>query len=360
MVKTEVQKDEARLKRRRSARRFRVIVSVVTIIALVIFIYAIREQIVDTIQNLDDINLWVIALMPLIQLINYHSYTSMYQRMFAYFGEKLSYWNLFRIQLELNFVNNVFPSGGVSGISYFGLRFRKYGVSAGRATLVQVMKFGLLFVSFQIMLIIGVLILAFSDQAGGLLLVIAGSISTLLLVFTAGLAFILGSRQRINSFFTVITKLINKIIHKFRRGNPETIQINRVHKLFNDLHDSYKLIKSDWSSLKRPLLFAILANFTEILTIYVVYVAFGAYVNPGAIIIAYAVANIAGTISILPGGIGVYEFLMTATLAAAGVPASLSVPVTVTYRILNTIIQLPPGYYFYNKALHERQDEDDD
>jgi len=42
---------------------------------------------------------------------------------------------------------------------------------------------------------------------------------------------------------------------------------------------------------------------------------------------------------------------MTAVLASAGVPAAVSLPVTVTYRVLNTLIQLPPGYYLYHKAL---------
>ena len=86
---------------------------------------------------------------------------------------------------------------------------------------------------------------------------------------------------------------------------------------------------------------------------YVVYIAFGHWVNPGAVILAYAIANFAGFISVLPGGVGVYEALMTGVMAIAGVPAAVSIPVVVMYRVLNTAIQLPPGYYFYQKALHE-------
>ena len=94
-----------------------------------------------------------------------------------------------------------------------------------------------------------------------------------------------------------------------------------------------------------------MANLTEVLAIYVVYGAFGHWVNIGAIIIAYAVANFAGLVSVLPGGIGIFEALMTAVLAAAGIPIGLSIPVTIMYRVLNTIIQVPPGYYFYHHAL---------
>jgi len=70
--------------------------------------------------------------------------------------------------------------------------------------------------------------------------------------------------------------------------------------------------------------------------------------------IADAIANLAGLIAILPAGVGIYEGLMTAILAAAGVPAGLSIPVTVMYRVLSMTIQLPPGYFLYYRYLHKK------
>jgi len=89
------------------------------------------------------------------------------------------------------------------------------------------------------------------------------------------------------------------------------------------------------------------------MVIYVVYLAFGEVVNLGAVILAYAIANFAGFVSVLPGGVGVYEALMTGVLAIAGIPVALSIPVVVMYRVLSTLVQLPPGYYLYHKALTE-------
>jgi uncharacterized protein (TIRG00374 family) len=94
-----------------------------------------------------------------------------------------------------------------------------------------------------------------------------------------------------------------------------------------------------------------MANVTEVATLYIVYIAFGEFVNVGAVILAYAVANFAGFVSVLPGGVGIYEALMTAVLSAGGVPARISLPVTLMYRVLNTLIQLPPGLYFYQKTI---------
>ena len=68
---------------------------------------------------------------------------------------------------------------------------------------------------------------------------------------------------------------------------------------------------------------------------------------------AYGIANFAGTISVLPGGIGIYETLMTAILLTTGIAPDISLPVVIMYRVLNTILQLPPGYYLYQKKLSD-------
>lgn len=326
-------------------------INVITILALIAFVYALRHQIIDTFLNLQNVSIWPILLMPLIQALNYHSYVRMYQQIYDVLGEKLEYKKLLKIQLELNFVNHVLPSGGVSGISYFGIRMRSLGVGAGKSTLVQLIKFGLIFVSFQVLLGLGLLALAIGGRANGLLILIAGSISTFLFVGTFLAAYMLGSRERINSFFLFFTRVLNKVISYFRRGHHETIKTDKVRATFDELHDNYLLIRRDFRRLKRPLFWSLIANLTEVLTVYVVYMAFGKYINIGAVTIAYAVSNFAGLVSVLPGGVGVYEALMTGTLVAAGVPAALSLPVTVMYRVLSMIIQLPPGYYFYHKSI---------
>lgn len=124
-----------------------------------------------------------------------------------------------------------------------------------------------------------------------------------------------------------------------------------------ELHQNYKLIERRYRELKNPFWWALVANLAEVGAVYVVYIAFGHWVNPGSVILAYSIANFAGFVSVLPGGVGVYEALMTAVLVATGVPAALSLPVTVMYRVLNMLIQLPPGYIYYHRTLHGNPNE---
>lgn len=332
-------------------RRWKLIVNVITLAALAILIYAIRDQLAQTLKDIVRVNVWVLLLMIPMQFLNYHAQTKMYQHLFSIVGNKLRYWPLFQASLELNFVNHVFPSGGVSGVSYFGVRMKDANITGSRATLVQVMKVALLILSFEILLIAGLFFLAIVGKASGFVLFIAGILSTLMVMGTVVFSYIIGSKRRINTFFIAATRGLNKLINIVRRRHPETINIEQARSAFDDLHENYMSFRLHRSELGAPFWWAVLANITEVATLYIVYIAFGEFVNVGAVILAYGVANFAGFISVLPGGVGIYEALMTAVLSAGGVPAAVSLPVTVMYRVLNTLIQVPPGYFFYSRAL---------
>jgi uncharacterized protein (TIRG00374 family) len=333
---------------------WKMVVNLVTLLALGVLIYSVREEIADTLNNLKNLKPWALLLIVPAQVLNYHSYAELYQSLFRILGHRVRYFKMLVLSLELNFVNNVFPSGGVTGVSYFGVRMKTLGVSPGKSTLVQMIRYVLVFVSFQVLLAVGLVILAIGGDANSFAILVAGSLATLLFVGTLGAMFIVGSKRRINGFFTFITRFLNRLIKVVRPKHPETINIEKVEKLFTELHEDYMELKKSPKVLRGPLVHALMANIAEVLTIYVVYIAFGEWVNPGAVIIAYAIANFAGLISVLPGGVGIYEALMTAVLASAGVPAGVSIPITLTYRVLNMALQLPPGYYFYHKALREQ------
>lgn len=339
-------------------RRWKLLLNIATVSALVILAYVVRHQLADTLSNFKKVNLFALLLIIPIEIWNYDAQARLYQRLFAIAGDKLRYRFWFGVSLEMNFINSVFPSGGVSGISYLGMRLRRNNIRAGRAALVQLMKLVLVFFSFEVLLLFGLLLLAAVGRVNNFTILIAGSLTTLLLVSTFAAAYIAGDRARINSFFVFMTRVVNRLIEIVRPGHPETINIQRVRPLFDELHDNYVLFQKRIPELKAPFIYALFANLSEVLAVYVVYIAFGHWVNLGAIILAYAVANFAGLISVLPGGVGTYEALMTAVLVAGGVPAAITLPVVVMYRIVNTVIQLPPGYYFYHRTLHGDNDGD--
>lgn len=333
------------------ARNWKLLLNIATFIALAALVYAIRKDLAQTFENLWKVNAWFLLLMIPVQFLNYDAQARIYKGIFKTEGSSIDYWHLMRVTLELNFVNHVFPSGGVTGITYFSLRLKKNGVSVAKATAAHMLKLIMIFLSFELLIVLGVVALAVRGHMNNLILLIAASLVTSLVILTFGMMFIIGSKQRIAGFFSYISTQLNRFIHMFRRAHPETIKIDRVRTLFEEMHEYYVQFSSDWRQLAKPLFWAFMANFWEIMTIFVVYLAFGHVVNIGAIILAYAIANSAGFVSVLPGGIGIYEGLMTLILSATGVPSKLSLPVTVMYRVVNTLIQVPAGYVVYQDHI---------
>jgi putative heme transporter len=330
---------------------WKAILNIATVLALVFLIYAVRSELVVTFKNLARVNGWALLLLIPIEWGNYFAQAKMYQGLFRVVGNKVNYRKMFELSLELNFINSVFPSVGASGIGYFGVRMRQHDISVGKASLVQIMKLMLVLVSFEVLMIFGLLMLALGGRVNNFTILVSGSLTTLLIVVTLLVMFLVGSKKRVDTTITALSNVIHAIARTLHL-TKQPFNIERLRVWGDELHSNYLVIRKHYPELVGPTLYALLANATEVAAVYAVYLAFGHWVNPGAIILAYAVANFAGLVSVLPGGIGVYEAIMLGVLAASGIRASLSIPVVIMYRVMNTLIQLPPGYYFYHRTLH--------
>ncbi len=336
---------------------FKFWLNVVTIAALILLVVISWDQIISAFDELDRLNLWALGLMVPLQFANYFAIAKFYRNFFVAQGEQIRLRELYKIALELNFVNHVFPSGGVSGFSYLSLRLKQSGVSTAKSTLAQILRFALTFLSFLILLVFGLIALSFSHSAGGFVILVTSGIIFATIFGTGVGVFIISKPSRIKAFVSWLPKAVNYVAKLFKRDKATSlINIGKVENTLEDLHDDYVVLRRDMPLVKNLLNWALLINITEVLTIYMVYVAFGELINPGALIIAYAVANFAGLIAVLPGGVGIYEGLMTATLAGAGVPKALALSATVIYRVLSMVISLPIGYFFYHRALRQGGD----
>jgi len=330
---------------------FKFWLNALTILALVLLVIFTRSQVAEAFRTFARINLvWMALILP-VQALNYFSTGKFYQSYLKTLGEKLPTKESFKIALEMNFVNNVFPSGGVSGFGYLGVRFRKLGIKSSKMTLVQTSRHMLTFVSFIAYLLLALLLLSIFGSASRFIVLVASSLSSLIVFGTLILIYIISDESRIKQFTSALPRLINQVLKVFRSKNKNTIDIKKVEGLFGDLHTDYVHVRKNWKDLRYPFLWTMLMNFTEILTIFIVYLAFNELINPGAIIIAYAVANVAGLVAVLPGGVGIYEGLMTGVMASAGVRQALALSATLVYRVFNMLISLPLGYYWYQQAL---------
>ena len=335
-------------------------VNIITIILLFGLVFISRKSISEAVHELGNVNAIFLALIIPVQGVSYYAIARLYKDYFKTQGDEVSLRTMYTVALELNFVNVVFPSGGVSGFGYLSYRLKKEGISAGKTSLANMLKYMLVFLAFICFLFLGVFMLALRQKTNPLVMLIASSV-TLVTIFSIGVGvYIVNSKKRINAFVGWLPSAINKVSSLFRqKKKKQLIDMHRLEMALDELHQEFVLIRKNPLALKKPFLWALLFNAMELLTIYVVYLAFGSWINPGALIVAYAVANIAGLIAILPGGVGIYEGLMTAVLVSTGIDKGLALSATVVYRVLLMSLFLPIGFYFYRKNFARARNDTD-
>jgi uncharacterized protein (TIRG00374 family) len=82
--------------------------------------------------------------------------------------------------------------------------------------------------------------------------------------------------------------------------------------------------------------------------------AFGHWVNPDGLLVAFGLANVLAVLPITPGGLGVVEATLTSILVGFGTPRGAATLGVVAYRLINFWLPIPLGGVSYLSLQVER------
>lgn len=336
---------------RNKKRTWRLWLNIFTLVALGVLIIVARPDIIHALENSKGLNIWALLAMVPILFLFYWALAKFFLHFFKVLSCKVGIKALFSSMIELNFVNHVFPSGGISGFSYLNWRLRPHDVSTARSTLSQLGRYGFAFIVYVVLMFVSLFLLAIEGKASSLVILMISIIVVTLIFCTLVLVYVIGSKNRIVGFTRVLAGFLNKLIHVVRRKNPETIKLRKVERTFMELHEDFVLLKHNILEMRWAFVWITLACIAELGLLYAVFVAHGVWVNPGVVVVALVVASTAGLIAVLPGGLGIFEPLMSAIFIAMGVPPGLAVSVTLVFRIITLLLTLVTGYPLYQKEI---------
>lgn len=328
--------------------------SLLTLLVLAVIIYLSRDELVKAWDLLGKANLSLLLLLVPFQIMVYFAGGEM---IFCYLRDKkvikhVSLAEQTRIALELNLVNHIFPSGGVSGISYTTWRMRKLGVSAAKSTFAQIVRYIVGFVSLMIMLVVAVLALALDGQVNRYVVA-----SSFLLVFlVSGLTFVMifmfSSRARLHKTAKFITKNVNKVITFATLGRTKNfLKPELVDNFFEEMQDDFHDLLKDRKLVIKPLFWGFIYAIFDVAMFVVAFWALGHSVNPAMLLIGYGVAGFAAIVAFTPGGAGVYETIMILFLSMAGMPSDVAIAGIILTRVIMLAGTIVFGYIFYQHAL---------
>lgn len=329
-------------------------ISIITFTLVGIIIAFSYEHLVQAWQLLSQVNIWILLL---IIPVNILSYIAAGEMIFSYLRAKgaikhISVPLLVRMSLELNFVNHVLPSGGVSGISYMSWRLNKLGISTGKATMAQAVRFAAGYAAFITLLAISVLLVTIDGDINRWIILISCTLVTVMVSATVGVIYLVKSNKRIERFSKKFSSITNRLVRRItRRKANKLLDEEKMLEFFKDMHDDYLELEKDRKVLIKPYLWGLFFTVMEIALFFITFLALGKVVNPAPILIAYGVASLAGFIVLTPGGTGAYEALMVFILSLAGVSQGGAIAGIVLARVLILIVTIGVGYVFYQLTI---------
>ncbi len=335
--------------------KFRTWINIITIVLLALAIYLGRHQITQAWGLMGHVNITLYLLIIPIQLMSYYAVGEV---MFSYLRSKgdlmnFTKWRMARVALELNFVNHIIPVPTFAGFSYLGwILGRDDGVSAGRATMAQIIRYVMMFASFMALILMSVIFLSLDKGVDRLLISISVAMSFATIFSAFVLIYFLSSKTRMMQAAKYVTLFANAITKFVTFGRKQNVlNTDKVKKFFDDMYLDYVEIQRDYKILLKPLMWAVIANVLDMCLIAVAFLALGYWVNPATLFVALGISSFVAIFAATPGGSGVYEAIMIAFLVSAGVPAEVAIAGTLLARVTLFAGTIGFGFIFYQLTI---------
>ena len=333
---------------------FRAWMSIATLLLIAVMLYFSRHELIRAWEMLSQVDLWVLLLVVPVVAIGYLAAGEM---IFSYLRQKhlidhIGVLTQMRISMELNFVNHVLPSGGVSGISYMNWRLGKFGVRTGRATMAQAVRYFAGFAAMATLLVIAVLLVTIDGTVNRWIILMSSTLVTLMIVVSLLGYYLMRSEARMNKFSNSLARGCNTLVKKITFGKiRQVLKASAVQSLMHEMHEDFMELSRDKRLLVKPYLWGLFFTVTEIAIFSIVFWALGSPVNPAPVLIAYGLASLTGFAVVTPGGAGAYEATMVLVLAVAGMSNSEAIAGIILTRAIILFVTIVGGYVFYQMSL---------
>lgn len=321
----------------------------ISLLILAVMLYFVGID--DVINALKVADLGIIALAIVVQIFTYYLYTLRWKVLNNIANIDAGILKLLPMVLVGLAVNNITPSGRGGGEpvrAYLLSREADYPMEETFAAVVADRALDTFpFVFLAILTIVGMVL--YFDVSSALLVVMIVAVIAIVAIL------VLLIYMSINpKFGKRVDGWIIGLVRRFYKKNSEELE-EKIHGVIKGFQDTMNMVIHN----KKVLYYALPLSFViwifEILRVYLVFLAFGANVNPVVIGEVFILASLVGMIPLLPGGLGAVDGIMIIFYTAAGITASISAGATVIERLISfwmaTILGLVILPYYGSSVL---------
>lgn len=139
-----------------------------------------------------------------------------------------------------------------------------------------------------------------------------------------------------------LSTIVSRIV-----GHLPFLDAEAVARVLGRVAVRLRTMGEDPRLLARAVTWALLNWVLDAASLWVFLAAFGHRMSIDGLIISYGLANVLAAVPITPGGLGVIETVLTATLVGFGATRGIAVLGVVSYRLLNFWLPIPLGALSY-------------
>ncbi len=274
--------------------------------------------------------LWLLAAI-LFQIGTYVCAGTIWRQVTRSSGYRLPVRALARLSVEQLTVNQLVPTGGVAGNFVVVRSIRRLGVPAPVAMesiLIDSLGFN---AAYAVMAAITFSLLWLRHDVTSILLALLSIFALMMASLPIGIWWLLEHRAWKPPDWLKRYRFVASILDSVS-------------------HVSAKRVRSPLLLTQAGLLHTAIF-FLDVATLWAVMLAVGTNVSFVTAFVAYILASIAGTISLIPSGIGTFEAGSTATMALLGVPVEAALTGTLLLRALTLWFPLIPGLFLAKQDL---------
>lgn len=253
-----------------------------------------------------------------------------------------SLWRTFQITLTTLGVSHIVPGGSAAGVSLGYRLLTDAGVEPEAVTFAlgsqSLGSAAVLNVILWLALVISIPIRGFNP------LYAAAAVVGVVLFALLGAAVLLATRGEDRFVRTVCRAL----------GWTRIVKVDRLADLLRGIAGRLRTVLADRSVLKRSVVWASAGWLLDAAALGVFIAAFHGWVGIDGLLISFGLANVLAAIPITPGGLGVVEATLTATLVGFGLARDVAVVAVVAYRLAEFWLPIPLAGYAYVALRVER------
>lgn len=267
---------------------------------------------------------WLFAAL-LLQAATYLAQGEVWREVARVANVRLSLARAFVLSLAKLFVDQVIPTGGLSGTALFAKALEQRGVSravVSATALVNTASYNVAYVGCL---------------AAALIIANLHGETNKLIVITSVIFLVFG---------TALTAAMIAMSGRGRHPRADRLgRSNLVRRMLHFVGDADPSLVRNWRLLVSTSIYQAIIFLLDTLTIVILIWALGGHASLSGVFMSFMISNLFRTISVIPGGLGTFEATSVLTLKMAGLDVTTALSATFLFRGLSFWLPMLPGFW---------------